>query len=573
MTKQAVNLLKFEIESPGDFMRRFRQWSHLKSVYIYLEAIPIFISVDETSNSRRVLPNFSRQASQRVISPFNHTNDSYHGRRLRRRLSDPDSTTDLNDLSILDLKERCRQRGLRIGGSHSTLITRLTGIPMTASAPAAVDSTQEGAETETVDLTIRDSMGRLPFYIMATINEGENYTLCGLSQLAREMGQIFLGNQRRRLDPACRAKEQLYCSKWEDHLCHPLETSESFRCNMSVMGKDHVGEEEMSRHYRTMSNICDLPYQGVKKLSRSSQDIWSQGMAFEGLFSSRKYSSRIRRRELPPSLSARFLSNPRFRQIVVTFQSLLLIYLLDADHHRWIPIHPPCELLSGLALTLTKKIWAQEKLDVHPNLASTLTLETDVDLIAYIKGPSFMGQINLLRIEKPRRQNNDKGESAEGFLWILPRFPFGGWRRQALWGKVWGLLRRIPRIKTTYGYLCYIWIKHSILPNGQSVIFVTSTSDASFQGIRVNIIKIGPNDCDTSNEIHTAEMERVDYGMIYKGKGDKAEPMNFRPIALLSCKYKVFFTILTRRRSQIRANTDFGKFTTQPTEQLNCSQQ
>ncbi|PRP73344.1 hypothetical protein PROFUN_16806, partial [Planoprotostelium fungivorum] len=59
------------------------------------------------------------------------------------------STTDLNDLSIPALKERCRQRGLRIGGSRSTLISRLTGIPVTAPAPAAVDSTQEGAETET----------------------------------------------------------------------------------------------------------------------------------------------------------------------------------------------------------------------------------------------------------------------------------------------------------------------------------------------------------------------------------------------------------------------------------------
>ncbi|PRP78746.1 hypothetical protein PROFUN_13324 [Planoprotostelium fungivorum] len=41
--------------------------------------------------------------------------------------------------------------------------------------------------------------------------------------------------------------------------------------------------------------------------------------------------------------------------------------------------------INGLALTLAEKTWAQEKLDAHPNLASTWTPETDVDLIAFIK--------------------------------------------------------------------------------------------------------------------------------------------------------------------------------------------
>ncbi|PRP74713.1 hypothetical protein PROFUN_16145 [Planoprotostelium fungivorum] len=41
--------------------------------------------------------------------------------------------------------------------------------------------------------------------------------------------------------------------------------------------------------------------------------------------------------------------------------------------------------INGLALTLAEKTWAQEELDAHPNLASTWTPETDVNLTAFIK--------------------------------------------------------------------------------------------------------------------------------------------------------------------------------------------
>ncbi|PRP73759.1 hypothetical protein PROFUN_16654 [Planoprotostelium fungivorum] len=83
-----------------------------------------------------------------------------------------DITTDMNDLSIPALKERCRQRGLRIGGSRSALISRLTGIPV---APPAASDPAGGAELTS------ESIQR----IMATMSEGENNTLCRLSQLAR----------------------------------------------------------------------------------------------------------------------------------------------------------------------------------------------------------------------------------------------------------------------------------------------------------------------------------------------------------------------------------------------------
>ncbi|PRP75601.1 hypothetical protein PROFUN_15646 [Planoprotostelium fungivorum] len=200
----------------------------------------------ETATTRRFLPNFSRQASQWVISPFH---PSYKWLTPRQTSGGIDISMDTNtsvttgavvaavavNASVpLQINEQhmavdpitSKQRGLRIGGSRSTLISRLTGIPATAPAPAAVDSTQEGAET--VDLTIRDSMGRLPFYltpesikqIMATINEGENYTLCRLSQLARvcsimrnilndrlthgvrKWGQIFLGSSWHEMEHA-----------------------------------------------------------------------------------------------------------------------------------------------------------------------------------------------------------------------------------------------------------------------------------------------------------------------------------------------------------------------------------
>ncbi|PRP76771.1 hypothetical protein PROFUN_14784 [Planoprotostelium fungivorum] len=41
--------------------------------------------------------------------------------------------------------------------------------------------------------------------------------------------------------------------------------------------------------------------------------------------------------------------------------------------------------INGLALTLAEKTWAQKELDAHPDLASTWTPETDVNLTAFIK--------------------------------------------------------------------------------------------------------------------------------------------------------------------------------------------
>ncbi|PRP82477.1 hypothetical protein PROFUN_09724 [Planoprotostelium fungivorum] len=41
--------------------------------------------------------------------------------------------------------------------------------------------------------------------------------------------------------------------------------------------------------------------------------------------------------------------------------------------------------INGLALTLAEKSWAQKELDAHPDLATTWTPETDVNLIAFIK--------------------------------------------------------------------------------------------------------------------------------------------------------------------------------------------
>ncbi|PRP75146.1 hypothetical protein PROFUN_15986 [Planoprotostelium fungivorum] len=41
--------------------------------------------------------------------------------------------------------------------------------------------------------------------------------------------------------------------------------------------------------------------------------------------------------------------------------------------------------INGLALTLAEKTWAQDKLTANPDLATTWTPETDVDLIAFIK--------------------------------------------------------------------------------------------------------------------------------------------------------------------------------------------
>lgn len=35
--------------------------------------------------------------------------------------------------------------------------------------------------------------------------------------------------------------------------------------------------------------------------------------------------------------------------------------------------------------------------------------------------------------------------------------------------------------------------------------------------------------------------------MLYKGKGPKYDPLNYRPIALISCVYKIYSAILTKR--------------------------
>ncbi|PRP78608.1 hypothetical protein PROFUN_13557 [Planoprotostelium fungivorum] len=41
--------------------------------------------------------------------------------------------------------------------------------------------------------------------------------------------------------------------------------------------------------------------------------------------------------------------------------------------------------INGLALTLAEKTWAQDKLTANPDLATTWTPETDIDLTAFIK--------------------------------------------------------------------------------------------------------------------------------------------------------------------------------------------
>ncbi|PRP75474.1 hypothetical protein PROFUN_10652 [Planoprotostelium fungivorum] len=105
----------------------------------------------ETATSRQFLPNFSQQASQhRHLNGYKHLPHNRCSRCSRsvppqinkqhmavdpitskQEALRPDCTTDLNDLSIPALKERCHQRGLQISGSHSTLISRLTGICLT----------------------------------------------------------------------------------------------------------------------------------------------------------------------------------------------------------------------------------------------------------------------------------------------------------------------------------------------------------------------------------------------------------------------------------------------------------
>ncbi|PRP78568.1 hypothetical protein PROFUN_13401 [Planoprotostelium fungivorum] len=115
--------------------------------------------------------------------------------------------------------------------------------------------------------------------------------------------------------------------------------------------------------------------------------------------------------------------------LTIESQSLLLIYLLNADHHRRKMTDPNLPTLrtciNGLVLTLAKKIWAQEKLDAHPNLASTLTLETDVDLIAHIKASTVTPAVPTM-IDKKRMEgllSSDLGSKFYGPDKLVKDYP------------------------------------------------------------------------------------------------------------------------------------------------------